>query len=237
MLNIKSASIVICAILLASCQSAPKNSVSYLQIQLAATEVIQEYIAINTLCDHPDYKLTESTAGLYNQWLDEHWDIITGADSFYWSTQSRSLLNYDDITFSQPAIVLLRQQRQHAEKAAKQRFGRINSAACEQALTEYSATNLQDTIEERELLAYAKQHPALPTPGSLIPSLGKYFLEKSEPGHSQFTVEKIGRRLGCSQPLVHTIKNQWPEEAYALICPQIQHIIICEWGNCKVIEK
>lgn len=237
MLNIKSASIVICAILLASCQSAPKNSVSYRQIQLAATEVIQEYIAINTLCDHPDYKLTESTAERYNQWLNEHWDIIAGADSFYWSTQSRSLLNYDDITFSQPAIVLLRQQRQREEKVAKQRFGRISSAVCEQALTEYSTTNLQDSNVVHELKAYAKQHPNPPAPGSLIPSLGKYFLEKSVPGHSQFTVEKIGRRLGCAQPLIHTLKNQWPDEAYALICPQIQHIIICEWGNCNIIEK
>lgn len=223
-------------LLLLSCRSTPVTTVSYLEIKAEALGLLNHSIAINTLCQHPDYKLTDATLERYKQWESDNWQLLLGADSFFWSTQTRAIMRYNGMSFSHQAISLLREQRKMIEKEARQHLGSLNTKACDYALELFAAAPMISFNVNRELLSYADQHPNPVAKGSLIPTLANGFAEPSNPGRSQFSIEKIARKQTCLDANIYTLKNQWPDEAYAIFCKENQQVITCEWGNCRPVN-
>jgi hypothetical protein len=68
-----------------------------------------------------------------------------------------------------------------------------------------------------------------------IPSLAGTLVTNSNPGRSQFNLEKTLQASGCVNGEILTLRNDWPYEVYGAFCADEKSIFVsCEWGECQV---
>ena len=222
------------AIFLTACQPTTNRSVSYKEIERASLTLLKQAILIESVCLYGNEQTPVSSPAPYQQWLTNNWPLLSGADAFYSASLRSSTRQYEGIRFSPTAINFFNQQRNSAIKRSKQRYGRLNSSACEQTLAGVNSKTSFSEDVTNALTDYSREHPSPPAIGERLPTLAVDLSAESKiPGRSHFEIEQLSRTLECTQPQIITLKNRWPEEAYAVVCSGLQLTVTCEWGNCK----
>ncbi len=233
------------ALLLAACQSAPVHTVSYLQLQTAAERLLQQAIYVQTaqqyLASNPVYSdspadtaTSTAAANLCGQWQAVNWPLVAGADGFYRASLREHRFNYGGEDVAPSAYEFLQAEQSAALKQVRGiivRFGREAVCAAE-VLQGKLETALEENVA-RELLDYARQHPAAPATGEQVPTLAGSRDLTSNPGRSYFMLENRSRSNDCPQPRMYILQNQWPDEAYIVVCEKQQQLFHCEWGHCE----
>lgn len=241
---IMSGALVAAGMLLSGCSSTPDVIASKANLGVAASNIMRTHIELNSLreaCSQAGGQAEINADLTYQQWLENNWQLVIGADAFNRTQLQDQSLAFDGQTLSLPALKFLAKASRSAQnKVAFINRSRTNrNKTCEQKLKQYDAEHGygMPPVEENLLTAfnnYATSHTAPPEAGDRVPTLAGNLDINSQPGRSLYAIERQVRDMNCPDPQIFTFKNQWPLEIYAAFCSEEQRLITCEWGNCSI---
>lgn len=231
------------ALFLSGCTTPPPEQASREDLSQAAYSVLSTTIAMRNLyeaCNNVGGEVADTARSVYQQWLDNNWEMVVGADAFYRAELSDQVIAFDNQTLALPALKLLKEETAAANRKTSFIYrSRTNRAkTCDNKLQEFNAENNYnlptDNVIHKGFMEYAEHHSDRPAPGERVPTLAGNLSIDSDPGKSLYQIEQSVRDMPCPAPQVFTFKNQWPYEVYAAFCRAEQRLYTCEWGSCSL---
>lgn len=174
-------------------------------------------------------------------WLDQHGNVLAGADAQYTQSLSADIFEYRGNSLALPAIDLYHNAQRRARQELRLSGRSLNNQriVCERRFDEWEQTVNErpyiDRDSEREQLALRtlSEHPDGDVNLQDLPSLAGNVPMGVAPGRSYHRLEEQVRQE-CPEFRFTVIENEWPREAYGVFCSgEPMQVIACEWGECR----
>jgi len=170
-------------------------------------------------------------------WNQRNWPQAQMADIKYSEKLAPQTLTYNNEKVALPAIRLYGA----LEKEVKLRLDQTRHSHsnvvdyCSRKLASYKE-GAMDLSRNKNADLYLKSL-ATTSAGApyKVPSLAGTLAANSNPGRSQFNLEKKLSEQNCGDSEILTLRNDWPYEVYGAFCSGSEKTIFvtCEWGECK----
>ena len=169
-------------------------------------------------------------------WYQRNWPQVQVADQNYTQKLASKTIVYNNEKIALPAIKLYSTAEKNIRIQLDQTRHSRSSIMdfCNRKLTGYKDGTL-DLSRNQNADLYLKSLATSPaTTPYKIPLLAGSLVTNSNPGRSQFNLEKTMGESGCVNGEILTLRNDWPYEVYGAFCAGDKTVFIsCEWGECK----
>ncbi len=232
--------VVVTTVLTAACTSKPVPVISNEQLHQHSTAYIRQAIRADNLsdiCQSISHDSNSEAQSLYQQWLEQEWNVIIGADSFYRTTLSGETLVFDNQILAMEALRLYADETERSS-ASFSYLARVKmnpERTCLRKMRETLAPLALTEGARTKLVAQAIRHPAPPARGDRIPSLAGSFTIDATAGRSLYKIEQSTKNMSCSSPKIITFQNKWPSEIYGIFCNNDHKLVSCDWGQCRTL--
>ena len=227
------------ALILQSCSApkevAPTFTADPAAFDYAVSEAVDMQIytkECSKLGGDTDTKAKEAAAA----WYQRNWPQVQAADKGYSQSLASHTISYNNENIALPAVklyadkeknILMRVDQTRHSRSSVQDF-------CARKMTSYKDGSL-DLSRNKNADLYLKSLATSPAAEPYkIPSLAGNLVTNSNPGRSQFNLEKTMNASNCVNGEIMTLRNDWPYEVYGAFCEGGKTIFVsCEWGECK----
>ena len=225
-------SIIVASLVLVSCAGAPVSQEQAIANALAEDATVRN---LADTCTHVGGQARLAAYSAQKAWWASNAEIVKAAD--------RGFINGVNASFGEreeAAVIGTLHFTQDVETSATSTVQKLLNGGnaedkCVAALAPYESGEKDLSNDKKYRAAYTQLLEQSDADLSSLASARLANAKQRKYGRSLFVVENKVAGMGCQQPSITLLRNQWPLEVYDAQCADKSYLIArCEWGKCEI---
>ncbi len=239
--------LVCISLLFVGCGSAPIKDPDQAERLVAAKYALAK--------DYTLAKLVERCQGLavntrrhaeqvQRQWQDNNWPLVDAANKEFQVHLKDSQLKHGSEAGQLPFLRYLMELDNQAREDLYRfmRHEAYRDDRCVRALDKFLLSQWQLSADKRQYayLQFLRKYygKKIASPHSVPDIETEYLAQRDVGGESLYQAENMAEKSLCDDFEILNLLQQGPREVYGIFCnDEENHLIKCEWGNCRIFQE